>query len=212
MTLVTRPLLSQLDAATLQAFRIIAPAPQEGFVVYLEVALVAAIVTTAPLTCWLLWGFIAAGLYPHEKRWVHLFAPVSYLMFVAGVVFLYFVVMPYVMGYLLTFVQLPNYQPTIALQSYVTFFLWMSVIMGLIFQTPLVQAFLALTGLVDPAAFAAKRRHVIAGAVIVAAVVTPPDVVSQLVTAAPFLVLYEVGIVVGRVLWRRRTPASVTAG
>lgn len=215
LTKLIVPLHSALPPDVLRNFRVIFTSPQESFMVYLEVSFLAAFLTTVPITFWLLWGFIAAGLYPHERKWVHVFAPASFVLFLSGVAFLYFLVMPWMLGFLIGFwnpppVALPGGEPTpvvqhtVTLSSYVSFFLWMSILMGLVFLTPLVQAFLALVGLVNPATFAAKRRHVIAGAVIVAAVITPPDVVSLIMTAVPFLVLYEVGIVVGKLLWKRR--------
>lgn len=222
LTKLIVPIHSALPPDVLKNFRVIFTSPQESFMVYLEVSFLAAVLLSAPITFSLLWGFIATGLYPHEKKWVHVFAPASFVLFLSGVAFLYFLVMPWMLGFLIGFwnpppIPVPGGDPTpvvqhtVTLSSYVSFFLWMSILMGLVFLTPLVQAFLALVGLVNPATFAAKRRHVIAGAVIVAAVITPPDVVSQCMTAAPFLLLYEVGIVIGRVLWRRRAVPALDA-
>jgi sec-independent protein translocase protein TatC len=208
--IVTQPLFARLSEDVLVTFRFIAIKPQETFMVHLEVAFIADLITTAPITFILLWGFIAAGLYPHERKWVNFFAPATLIGFVAGVLFLYFVVMPFIMEFLVGFWQHDKYQPTISIGAYITFFLWMSLLMGLVFQTPLVMMFLTLVGLVGPRGFASKRRHVIAGAVIVAAVLTPPDVISQVMTAGPFIVLYEVGIVAGRFIeaGRRRKNAA----
>lgn len=198
--IVTDPLFARLTPELTESFRFIQIKPQETFMVHIEVAFIADIISTAPITFLLLWGFIAAGLYPHERKWVNFFAPATLVGFVAGVVFLYFLVMPFIMEFLVGFWQHDKYSPTIAIGAYITFFLWMSILMGLVFQTPMVMMFFTIIGLIGPKGFAAKRRHVIAGSVIVAAFLTPPDVISQCMTAGPFIVLYEVGILAGRVI------------
>ncbi len=204
VALVTQPLFARLPAELTESFRFIAIKPQETFMVHLEVAFIADLICTAPITFLLLWGFVAAGLHPHERKWVNFFAPATLIGFVAGVLFLYFMVMPFIMEFLLGFWQHDKFDPTIGIAAYISFFLWMSLLMGLVFQTPMVMMFLTLIGLVGPRGFAAKRRHVIAGSVIVAAIMTPPDVISQCMTAGPFIVLYEVGILAGRLIERAR--------
>lgn len=187
--------------------QVILSGPTELIVVYCEVALAATILSTSPITFPILWGFVAAGLYPRERRWVYLFAPATLSCFLAGAAFLYLLMLPPVMRFLLGFWAHDAFTPTVTLASYAAFFLWLAVIMGLVFQTPLVMIFLTLVGLVEPATYARHRRWVIVIAVVVAAILTPPDVVSQLMMAGPFLVLYELGLLCCRLVARRRKPA-----
>ncbi len=205
------PLTRELDPATRARFQIITLSPTESLAVHLEVSFIAAIFVTAPLTFPLLWGFVAAGLYPKEKRWVHAIAPTLLVSFLAGVAFLYFGVLPWLCKFLLEWWSNPFLVQTTSLASYLTFFLWLALLMGAIFETPLVMVLLSATGVVGAAGFTKYRRHAILVATIVAAILTPPDVLSLLLVGGPFIVLYEVGVVATRLLERRRAARGTSA-
>ncbi len=198
------PLSRELDEATRRRFQIITVSPTESLAVHLEVSFIAAIFVTAPLTFPILWGFVAAGLYPREKRWVHVMAPTMLVSFLAGVSFLYFGVLPWLCKFLLEWWSNPFLVQTTSLAAYLTFFLWLALLMGAIFETPLVMILLTLTGVVGSAGYSRYRRHAILAATVVAAILTPPDVLSLLLVGGPFVVLYEVGVVAARLLERRR--------
>ncbi len=178
----------------------------EGFMTYLKIAMVAALLIASPLMARELWGFVAAGLYPHEKRYVRIFAPISYFLFLGGVSFLYFVVLPSALEFLYSFGIDPTYhemKPRYA--DYVSFYITMSLIMGVVFQLPLVMLFLIVTGIVKPEIFSKYRRHFIVGGVAVLAVLSPTgDALSLLLITAPVIVLYEGGLLMGRILMRRK--------
>jgi Tat protein translocase TatC len=189
--------------------------PAEGFLTWLKVAFVTALIVASPLMAREVWGFVAAGLYPHEKKYVQIFAPISYFLFLGGVAFLYFLVLPTALEFLFSFglsphipgvpedMQFLSARPRFS--SYVSFYLTMCVIMGIVFQLPLVMLFFMATGILKPSFFGKYRRHFIVGAVAVLAVITPSgDAPTLLLVSIPVLLLYEGGLLLGRVLLRRR--------
>jgi len=176
----------------------------EGFLTYLKIAFVAAFLIASPLIVRELWGFVAAGLYPGEKKYVRLFAPISYALFLGGVAFLYYAVLPSALQFLYSFGIDPEFHEMKPRYSdYVSFYMMMSLIMGTVFQLPLIMLFLITTRLVKPATFSKYRRHFIVGAVAVLAVVSPTgDAVTLLLISAPVIILYESGLLLGRFVMR----------
>jgi Tat protein translocase TatC len=189
--------------------------PTEMFLTWLKVGFVAALLVASPFIARELWGFVAAGLYPREKKWVRIFGPFSYLLFLGGVAFLYFLVLPTALRFLYSFgydIQIPGVPENTAvlipmpdLAKYVSFYITMSLIMGLVFQLPLVMLFLTATGILSPAFFSKYRRHFIVGAIVMLAIFTPTgDALTLLLVSLPVLLLYEGGILLGRLFKRRQ--------
>lgn len=189
--------------------------PTEMFLTWLKVAFVSALLVASPLIARELWGFVAAGLYPREKKWVRIFGPFSYVLFLGGVAFLYFVVLPPALRFLYSFgydIRIPGVSgdaavviPMPDLAQYVSFYISMSLIMGVVFQLPLVMLFLSFTGILSPTFFARYRRHFIVGAVALLAILTPTgDALTLVLVCLPVLLLYEGGILLGRLFQRRK--------
>lgn len=195
-------------------------APYTAFTTYLFISLVAGCIASAPWALYHLWAFIAAGLYPRERRWVYVFGPLSVLLFATGALFFYFVVYPVVVSFLYSYAEDFNRyvvatggEPMITRDTlfggYIHFVMLLTFVFGLMFELPLVVYFLGRVGLVRVETFRRYRRHVIVALVAVAAMVTPPDVFSQVALAVPMWVLYEAGVLAVR-LTQRRTPRSGT--
>jgi len=185
--------------------------PTEGFITWLKLALVCALILASPLMARELWRFIAAGLYPHERRWIEIFGPLSYLLFIGGVAFLYFLVMPTALRFLLDFGMLdrlpgldtdgPVMQQMPQLAPYISLYVTMSLLMGLVFQLPLFMSFFMATGILTPAFFRKYRRHFIVGAVIVLAIVSPTgDAPTLILISLPVVLLFEGGIILGSMI------------
>ncbi|GEM_PF-47400 len=187
--------------------KIIQDKPQERFVATIKISFFLGLFLASPLIFWQLWLFVSAGLYPWERKWVAVFAPATFVCFTAGVLFLYFVVLPIGLRFLLGFGYHPDVLPTVGYGSYVSFFLLLSVLMGLVFELPLVMLFLARLGLVTPDTFRKKRKHFIIVIFVGAALVTPPDVITQVLMAIPLLILYELGIFLSRLAYKKRLEA-----
>lgn len=172
---------------------LIATNPISPFMVPIKVTMLAAFMLALPVVLYQLWAFIAPGLYSHEKKLVMPLIVSSTLLFFAGVAFCYF----FVFGKVFAFIQ--SFAPksiTAApdIESYLSFVLNMFIAFGAAFEVPVVLVILARMKIVSVEKLKAFRSYFIVIAFVIAAVVTPPDVVSQLALAIPMCILYEVGI------------------
>jgi sec-independent protein translocase protein TatC len=187
--LLAAPLVAQLPkGATLIATNVISP-----FIVPLKITLLAAFLLALPVVLYQVWAFVAPGLYSHEKKLVMPLVISSTLLFFLGVGFCYF----FVFGQVFKFIQ--SFAPksiTAApdIEAYLSFVMTMFIAFGAAFEVPIVVIVLARMGLVSIEKLKAFRSYFIVIAFIIAAVITPPDIVSQLALAIPMCLLYEVGI------------------
>jgi sec-independent protein translocase protein TatC len=140
------------------------------------------------------WAFVAPGLYAHEKRLIVPLIASSVLLFIIGMAFAYFLVFPVVFGFMSS-VTPEGVSMMTDIDNYLSFVLGMFLAFGITFEVPVVVILLVRFGIVDIAKLKEARPYVIVGAFVVAAVVTPPDVLSQIMLAVPLWLLYELGIV-----------------
>ncbi|MDR2744843.1 MAG: twin-arginine translocase subunit TatC [Desulfovibrio sp.] len=173
----------------------------EGFFTRMFIAFVTALFLASPVIFYQLWSFIAPGLYEEEKRAIVPIAFVSAIFFILGGFFCYFIVFPYAFKFFVSFsteaiVVMPK------ISDYLDFVLKLILAFGLIFEMPLFAFFLSRMGLVTAAMMRRVRRYAVLSIFIVAAILTPPDVVSQLLMACPMLILYEVSILVAAAFGR----------
>jgi sec-independent protein translocase protein TatC len=167
----------------------------EAFMVWFKVCIVCGIVLGSPWIFWQIWMFVAAGLYPHEKKLVHVYLPVSLFLFLAGVLVCELLVIPKAIEALLWFNEWMGMKPDMRLNEWLSFAIFMPVVFGLSFQTPLVMLFLARLGVMDVESFRNKRRIAWFVMAVFAAVVTPSvDALSMLFLWVPMSMLFELGI------------------
>lgn len=192
--LLAQPLVDSLPkGSTMIATNVISP-----FLVPLKVTLMGAFLVALPVVLYQVWAFVAPGLYSHEKKLVLPLVVSSTLLFLLGVAFCYF----FVFGQVFKFIQ--GFAPksiTAApdIEAYLGFVLTMFIAFGAAFEVPVAVVVLARMGVVSVEKLKAWRGYFIVGAFVVSAVITPPDIVSQLALAIPMCLLYEVGIVAARV-------------
>lgn len=191
--LISRPLRQFLPPGSPMIF-IGAP---EVFFTYLKVALVASLFATAPVTFYQLWAFVAPGLYAHERKAFLGYFLTSVLLFLVGGLFAYFVVFPLVFKFFLGFAT-EQIQAMPAVKEYLSFALKMLFAFGLCFQIPVALMLFAKMELFDPENLARKRRFVVLWVFVAAALLTPPDVISQTLLAVPMLLLFEIGLFLAR--------------
>jgi sec-independent protein translocase protein TatC len=184
--LIRPPLLSTLSVT-------------EGFMIYIKVCLVAGIVISSPWIFWQLWMFVAAGLYPNEKKYVYIYLPFSLGLFLIGVVLCEWIVIPAAVRYLLSFNEWLGLEPELRLSEWLSFALLTPLVFGIAFQTPLVMLFLHKLGIIEVDTFRKHRRMAILILAIVAALLAAsPDAFSMLALAIPLWCLYELGIILCR--------------
>lgn len=186
-------------------------AAHSGFFFQLKICLLFALAVAGPYMLWQLWQFIAAGLYPHERRSVYRLFPAAAALFVTGVAFGYTVLVPYGYYFLarVSLLQI-RHDPEVGL--YFTFLNTLCLALGAVFQLPIVMTALARVDLVRAATFARYRPHFLVGALAVSALLTPPDPITQLMMAVPMVLLYEVGILLARLSARRAAAAAPAEG
>jgi sec-independent protein translocase protein TatC len=207
--ILSAPLMSVLPQGT----KLIATGVITPFMVPLKLTLFVSFLIALPYVLYQAWAFVAPGLYQHEKR---LAAPViasSVAMFVLGMAYCYYVVFGLVFRFIANFApDSVNVAPDI--DAYFSFVLGLFLAFGLTFEVPIVVVLLARFGIADVERLKAARPYVIVGAFIVAAIFTPPDVISQLLLAVPLCLLYEVGIQLARLVGKRpeSDPAASASG
>ena len=165
----------------------------EGFVTYLKVAAVAGIFAVSPYIFSQIWGFIAPGLYEHERKWMIPLAFLSAFFFVGGALFGYYVVFPFGCEFFMGFAD-EFIKPMPTLREYLGFSLKLLFAFGIIFELPLFIFFLARLGVVTAEGLRSKRKYAILVCFICSAILTPPDVMTQTLMAGPLIILYEIGI------------------
>jgi len=177
---------------------------QESFMVYLKVAMISGAVIAAPWIFYQIWLFVAAGLYPHEKKYVHRYLPISVGLFFIGVVFCFFLVIPLILRFLLGFNASMGIEPVIRLSEWLNFALLLPAMFGISFQLPLVMLFLERISIFTADDYRKKRRMAILVIAIVTMFLTPPDPGSMISMMIPLLFLYELGILLCR--WSPAQP------
>ena len=165
----------------------------EMFFTYIKTAFVGGIVLSSPFIFHQLWLFIAPGLYQHEKRYLIPFVLSSSLLFVSGTLFAYFVVFPFGFKFFLGFAN-DYIQALPSVKQYFSFSIKLLLAFGLIFQLPVVVFFISKMGLLGPDTLKRNRKYALLLIFVIAAILTPPDVITQFMMAGPLLILYEISI------------------
>jgi sec-independent protein translocase protein TatC len=186
--------------ATLQTLQ-----PAEGFMVFIKTCLYFGLILSSPWVIWQIWAFISSGLYAKEKKYAYAVAPASAILFITGSLFFMLVIAPLMMGFLISFNQKLGFvSSNWTLQYYINTVLSLTLVFGVAFQMPIVVIFAEKMKLVTIEQLTSSRKYVILGLVVVSAMATPPDFVSQVALAGPLYGLYESAILICRVLRHRK--------
>jgi sec-independent protein translocase protein TatC len=175
----------------------------EAFFTYLKVAFLAGIFLATPVLMYQFWLFVAPGLYEKEKRWVIPIAFLSSVFFVGGALFGYFIVFPFGFEFFLGFAS-DAIRPLPSMKEYFAFSTKLLIAFGVVFELPLFVTFLAKLGIVDVPFLATKRKYALLLFFVFAAILTPPDVITQCMMAGPLMVLYEIGIIGARIFGKKK--------
>ncbi len=176
-------------------------APQEAFVAKIKIAFFIGFLFSSPFVLFQTWKFISAGLSLGERKHIGIFAPLSLIFFFLGTLFGYFIIVPIGMRFLLGFAS-EYVMPMITISNYISFVITLTLGFGLIFELPIALLFLTKIGIVNPTFLAKKRREAIVIVFIIAAILTPPDVITQTLMAVPLIILYEIGILFSKIAFK----------
>jgi sec-independent protein translocase protein TatC len=185
----------------------------EPFFTYMKIAALAALIVSLPVILWQFWAFVAPGLYTHEKRFAISFVSASCLCFGAGSYFGFTYIFPTIFAMLIKFgIGASDVNAMLSMGSYLSLAALMLLAFGLIAEVPIVILILARMGVIDHLWLKRNRKYMVIVAFVFAAIVTPgPDVISQVSLAIPFIILYEVGIVLARLFGKKKAEEE-TAG
>lgn len=204
--LLARPLLKVMPSGSSLIFISVA----EAFFTYMKVAFMAGLILASPYILYQVWAFVAPGLYSKEKRYVVPFVFIGSLFFALGILFGYFIAIPFgfkfLLGYASDFIK-----PMPSMKEYLSFTIKFLLAFGLVFEFPVVLLLLSMIGVIDAKVLARQRKYAILLIFIFAAVMTPPDIVSQLLMALPLIGLYELSILLSKVFGKKSTPVQPKA-
>jgi len=200
------PLMLYHKLADDPRLRVVGLSVQEPFSVYIKAAFVVGAVVASPFVFYYLWSFVAVGLYPHEKAYVHTFLPISLGLFLAGVALAFFVVFRFVLAFLFQFYEWMGIDPDPRITDWLSFVLILPLGFGISFQLPLVMLFLERIGVFSVASYMGQWRMAVLVIFVIAMVLTPSDPYSMLLMAVPLTVLYFGGVLMCKMM-PRRNPA-----
>lgn len=181
--------------------------PSEGFLVYLKTSLIFGLLLTSPWVFWQIWAFVASGLYKKEKKFAHIVAPASAILFTAGSIFFMITIAPLTMKFFMMFDQFLGFASQFRPSEYINMILMLTLVFGVAFQMPIVVVFAEHVELVTIEMLTKNRKFVVLGLVVLSAMITPPDVVSQIGLAGPLYLLYEISILACRFRRKRKEQA-----
>lgn len=170
---------------------------QGMFMVTLEIAFFGGIILGLPFILFQLWMFVAPGLYAHEKKYVPRIIISATTLFLLGVIFAYFIIIPFALNFFIGLAP-ENVKANIAIDFYVGFVVRILAVFGLIFQLPILSFFLSKLGILKAQFMRKYRRHAIVVIFIIAAILTPPDPFTQILLAIPLILLYEISIFISQ--------------
>lgn len=193
----------EAQSITLNAFNVIDP-----IMIYLKVIIFIAFILISPILMYQLWSFISPGLHEGERRATLSYIPYAFLLLIGGIAFSYFVLLPYVMKFMMNLSNDLGITQTIGINEYFNFLFQLTIPFGVVFQLPVVLLFLTRLGLLTPATLIKVRKYAYFGLFVVAAFITPPDLISHLFVTVPLFILYEVSIFISRFGYRKYLKAE----
>lgn len=206
-TFLATPLMVHLPEGTsMIAIEVAAP-----FLIPFKLVLLLAVVLTIPYTLHQLWAFIAPGLYKHEKKMAGPLVASSTILFYLGMAFAYFVVFPLIFAFF-TATAPEGVAVMTDISRYLDFVIMLFIAFGIAFEVPIATILLVSMGATTPEQLARKRPYVIVGAFVIGMILTPPDIISQTLLALPMWILFEIGLVLSRIMQKRKAERQAAEG
>lgn len=204
--ILTAPIVPYLDGEKLKYL-----SPTDPFFITLKLAILIGLIMAAPIVVYQVWSFLSPALETHEKRAIVPSLYLGLVLFAGGVAMAYFIVLPVTLKFTMSF-QTESLEQAIVIGEYMSVVIRLLLAFGIVFEMPVVILVLAALGLVTPQFLASKRRYALAGITVVAAVITPGDVITiTVLMMVPLMLLYEFSIILARLVTRGRTAATAAA-
>ena len=184
----------------------------EQFSVHIWTSLTVGFIIAFPFIIWEFWKFISPGLYEKERKGASIFIIISSFLFFIGVLFGYYLVTPLSVNFLGNYSVSEVVERNITIGSYISLVRSSSLASGLIFELPIVMFFLTKMGLITPDFLKKYRKHALVVVLILAAIITPPDIISQIIVGIPIMILYEVSIIISKVVIKRELKKNKENG
>lgn len=200
------PRLVQVRVWKPQTARIIALSVPEAFLIWVKAAVIGGFIIACPWIFYQMWLFVAAGLYPHERKYVYIYIPFSVVLFLSGVSMAFFVVFGYVLDFLFTFNAAMGLEAEPRISEWLSFVLVLPIGFGIAFQLPLAMLLLHRIGMFSIEAYIAKWRLAVLVIFVLSMFLTPADPISMMAMAGPLTALYFLGIILCRFMPRSRNP------
>jgi sec-independent protein translocase protein TatC len=187
-----------------QGYSFVFISPAELFIVYVKLALIGGVTVTSPIILFQLWSFVRPGLQPKEKKSSILILTFGVLLFLGGAVFSYQIVLPLTLRFFIGLNTSDSIQAMVSIQEYFGYVITMLVAFGVVFELPIVVIFLTQFGLINPKFLQKNFKYAVLIILIFSAVITPPDVTSQILLAVPMMVLFEASILISQTIFRKK--------
>jgi sec-independent protein translocase protein TatC len=191
---ISEAVLKKIMPLSPTALSLTALTAEEAFMVYLKIAMVAGLCLSSPWVFYQIWLFVAAGLYPHERKYVYVYLPMSLSLFFGGAIFCFFAVIPFVLNFLFDFNIWLDISIQPRLTEYISFIVVLPVMFGISFQLPMVMLFLERISVFTVASYRERRKLSILAIAFLSMILTPSDPVSMMLMMIPLCLLYEFGI------------------
>ncbi len=188
----------EAKSLTLNAFNLTDP-----LMVYMKFAFIIAFVITSPVILYQLWSFVSPGLYEKERKVTLSYIPISVILFLTGVSFSYFILFPFVIEFMERISNDLDVNQVIGINEYFSFLIQLTLPFGLLFQLPVVIMFLTRLGIVTPMFLSKVRKYSYFILLVIAALITPPELASHLMVSIPLFILYEISIWVSKITYRK---------
>jgi len=206
-TFLATPLMVHLPEGTsMIAIEVAAP-----FLIPFKLVLLLAVVLTIPYTLYQLWAFIAPGLYKHEKKMAAPLVASSTILFYLGMAFAYFVVFPLIFAFF-TATAPEGVAVMTDISRYLDFVIMLFIAFGIAFEVPIATILLVQMGATTPEKLASKRPYVIVGTFVIGMILTPPDIISQTLLALPMWILFEIGLILSKIMQKRKAERRAAEG
>ncbi|MEB1808944.1 MAG: twin-arginine translocase subunit TatC [Bacillaceae bacterium] len=201
---LAKPIITFLQSApTAQDIPMNAFKPIDPLRVYMTFAFFSAFLIIFPVILYQLWAFISPGLHETERKVTLAYIPIAFLLFLTGISFSYFILFPFVIQFVGTLAGQLGINEMYGINEYFNFLFQLTIPFGLLFQMPVVIMFLTRLGIVTPAFLGRARKFAYFGLLVIAGLITPPELISHLMVTVPLFLLYEISIVISRVAYRK---------